>query len=143
MEYPDIRREKDNQESDTVAVDMKSFYSEELIKSTPIDYVSKLVNQIKQAEAEAIKRGIRANAVAITDKLLFSKLKCYFQDIPMILGMKCMYTDELPDEVLFSVFECNRPPLNVIEQNEALKQENKELKDRLRHISEFIEEGEM
>lgn len=116
----------------------KHFYSDELIKGA----VELYHQQIKQAKNEAIKRNIKANAIAISDKLFYSKLTLHGADIPMILGLKCCYSEELPDDVLFALFESDSPPENLLEENKRLKGEIQELKEKLHEIVEFIEGGE-
>ena len=138
MNYPEIKRKE---RADKRANDEKRFCSEDLMDYYN-DTLNRLYDTIIQAKNEAIKRGIKANMIAITDKLFFTRLQYHFQDIPMILGMKCMYTSELPDDVLFSIFDSPNPPLNAIEENEALKKENKKLKDMLRRIAEFADGSE-
>ena len=96
---------------------------------------------ILRAKTEAHKRFIKANAIAISDKLLYSKLFIAEAgtEIPMILGLKCFVTEDLPDDCLFSVFYMPNPPLTLAEQNEQLKAENRELKEKLNKIVELIE----
>ena len=118
--------------------DGKHFYSDELIKGAVESYHQ----QIKQARNEAIKRNIKANVIAISDKLFYSKLTLNGADIPMILGLKCCYSEELPDDVLFALFESGSPPENLVEENKRLKGEIQELKDKLHRIAEFIVGGE-
>ena len=123
-----------NDTSNDRSNEMKRFYSDELIKGAVESYHQ----QIKQAKNEAIKRNIKANVIAISDKLFYSKLTLNGADIPMILGLKCCYSEELPDDVLFALFESGSPPENLVEENKRLKDEIQELKDKLHRIAEFI-----
>lgn len=62
-----------------------------------------IIKGIMDAAAEALKKGIKANAVFINDRLFFSKLTPFSAEVPIVCGLKAYYTVELPDDVLFAV----------------------------------------
>ncbi len=116
------------------------FKAEDICAQPDFDIVQDIGQYISEALVEANKQNIKANTIAINDKLLFSRLTTEFFDIPMVMGLKCVCdTSELPDDVLFSVFYADNPPETIKEQCERLKRENAELKNRLNEIVEFIE----
>lgn len=109
------------------------------ISATDIFEPADIIEHIIQAQTEATKRGIKANAVAISDKLYYSKL-CLSgaDDVPMVCGLKCVYTKELPDDTLFAVFEAKNVPLTKDERIKKLEAENAELKKKMRMIADFV-----
>lgn len=96
---------------------------------------------IADAVKEANKRSIDANMVAINDRLFYSKLNIFPLDVPMICGLRVVQTESLPDDMLFSVFHLDKPPLTLYEQNEKLKEENRRLREKLNRIKELAEGG--
>ena len=74
----------------------------EYVRDQP-SVMDNIIKGIMDASAEALKRGIKANAVFISDRLFFSKLSPFFGEVPIVCGLKAYYTVELPDDVLFAV----------------------------------------
>ena len=113
--------------------------------------MSDFIKGVREAVIEAEKHNIRANAVLINDKLLYSKL-CQvhtvndsfasYVDAPMICGLRAFYSDELPEEMLFSVLESNNLPPTAQEKLQYLEEENKRLREKLSKLSELLEEDE-
>lgn len=145
----EFRDKKCNKNCDTcgitVAIDKLVDYedtglSPEEIKSLAGEgSYEKFIDHVRQAQTEAFKRGINANAVLIGDHLRFTRLKyLMYDDLPMILGMKCVYTNELPDDVTFAVAALPRLPIAPIERMKDLEAENKELKAKLKQIISFL-----
>ena len=107
-----------------------------------MDEINNLYDHINMAQREALIHDIRANVVAINDKLAFSKLRCITgNEVPMICGLKCVYTEELPDEMTFAVFHAENPPLLLAEENEMLREEILFLRDKLKSIVKLIDRG--
>ena len=107
-----------------------------------MDEINNLYNHIMMAQREALIHDIRANVVAINDKLAFSKLRCIEgNEVPMICGLKCVYTEELPDEMTFAVLHAENPPLSLAEENKMLREEILFLRDKLHSISKLINRG--
>ena len=101
------------------------------------------IEHIQQAQNEAFKHNINANAVLIGHFLRYGYLRSFpVNDIPMILGMQCIYTDELPDDVHFAVAELRNLPITQSEHIKALESENEELKAKLKQISALIENND-
>lgn len=100
--------------------------------------ISDIIEHIIKAQIEATKRGIKANMVAISDKIYFSKLCLPGGDVPIICGLKCVYTNELPDDTLFAVFEAHNATQTKDDRIKELKAENAELREKLKMISDFI-----
>ena len=97
-----------------------------------------IIEHIRQAQIEATKMGIKANAVAISDKLYFSKFCHPGGDVPMICGLKCVYSNELPNDTLFAVFEATNQPQTKDERIKELEAEVAKLRERLRNIADFV-----
>ena len=103
--------------------------------------MSNLIEHLQQAQNAALARGIEANAVVINDKLIFSKFKTTFgSDIPVICGLKCVYTEELPEDISFVVCRAENIPLTKDDQIQKLKEENLILQEKLNKIFDLIEE---
>lgn len=106
-------------------------------------YFDKMFEQIRQAKKEAIKHNIKANAIVINNKLQFSKAfnMTFFREMiempPMILGLKTIFSDELPDGVDFAILHQDSK-LSQNEEIEKLKQENEELREKLKHIEDIL-----
>ena len=112
------------------------------------NYFDEMFEQIRQAKKEAIKHNIKANAIVINDKLQFSKARFItfkysptYNEIvkipPMILGLKTIFSDELPDGVDFAILHKDSI-LSKQEEIEKLKQENEELREKLKHIEDIL-----
>lgn len=113
------------------------------------NYFDEMFEQIRQAKKEAIKHNIKANAIVINDKLQFSKARFItfkyspttYNEIvkipPMILGLRTIFSDELPDGVDFAILH-NDSILSQKEEIEKLKQENEELREKLKHIEDIL-----
>jgi hypothetical protein len=99
--------------------------------------INSIFQHIHQAYIEAQKRNIKANAVVISDKLYFSRLLGDGVDVPMVCGLKCIYSDDLPDDTLFAVFEGHNLPLTKGEKIRELEEENKTLRETLDRIRAF------
>ena len=97
--------------------------------------IDNIVEHIKMAQTEAIKQGIKANAVLINDTLYRSQ----FGAVSMICGLKVVYANDLPDDVGFAVANMDNLPLTKDEELEMLRRENQELKDRLEQIQNLIQ----
>ena len=113
------------------------------------NYLDEMFEQIRQAKKEAIKHNIKANAIVINDKLQFFKERFItftysptnYNEIieikPMILGLKTIFSDKLPDGVDFAIFH-DDSILSEQEEIEKLKQENEELREKLKHIEDIL-----
>ena len=112
-----------------------------VIRETDIPEPANIVEHIIQAQIEAAKRGIKANAVAISDKLYFSKFCHPGGDVPMICGLKCVYTKELPSDTLFAVFEAYNVPQTKDERIKALEAEVAKLRAEKQRIIDFINDN--
>jgi hypothetical protein len=97
-----------------------------------------IIEHIEEARYEAMVRGIEANAVAINDRLYFSKISNGYEDIPIVCGLKCVYTNELPDDVRFAVFHAPRAVMTKDEMIAKLQDEKKELQNELERVYAII-----
>lgn len=59
-------------------------------------------------------------------------------DVPIVCGLKCVYTNELPDDTMFAVFEAANPIITKDEIITKLKDENRELHKQLERVYEII-----
>lgn len=100
--------------------------------------INSIIEHIYDARREAMLRGIEANTVAINDRLYFSKLSNGWDDTPIICGLKCIYTNELPDNTLFAVFKSDRTVRTKDEIIADLQDRNKELNQQLERAYEII-----
>lgn len=100
--------------------------------------INSIIGHIYEAQREAILRGIEANTVAINDRLYFSKLSDGCSDVPMVCGLKCVYTNELPDNTMFAVFKSDRTVRTKDEIIADLQDRNKELTKQLDRAYEII-----
>lgn len=105
------------------------------LELSDINISEMIADQIVRARTEATKRNIEANTILISEKLAYSELKQNGFTIPMILGMKCKYTAELPNDALFALVEFPEPPMGLKE----LEAENKLLREKLKDITEIIQ----
>ena len=91
-----------------------TYYSDEILS-----LIASLVDAIKEANNEAVKRGIEANTIIINERLAYMSgfpylsksnvgLDCILEVPPMIFGMEAYIAPEkdLPDGVGFEVFCC-------------------------------------
>ena len=97
-----------------------------------------IFNHIMEAQIEATRRGIAANAVAINDRLYYSKLSYGYYDIPIVCGLKCIYTNELPEDTMFAVFEAPNPIITNDEKIAELQHKNEKLNKQLEKAYEII-----
>lgn len=100
--------------------------------------INSIEEHIYEAKVEAMRRGIEADAVAINDRLYYSKLSNGYNDIPMVCGLKCVYTNELPDGVTFAVFKSARTVRTKDEIIADLQNRNRELTKQLDRAYEII-----
>lgn len=100
--------------------------------------IDSIIEHIEEARFEAMVRGIEANAVAINDRLYFSKISNGYEDIPIVCGLKCVYTNELPEDVRFAVFHAPRAVMTKDEMIAKLQVEKKELNKRLEKVYDII-----
>ena len=108
---------------------------------TDIFQPANIIQHILQAKAEATKMEINANAVLISDKLYYSKFCSPDGEIPMVCGLKCVYTKELPDDTLFAVVETPNAPLTKDERIKKLESENAMLWGKLKMIVDFVNDN--
>lgn len=101
-------------------------------------YFNSIIDHIEAARREAMYRDIEANTVAINDKLYFSKLSNGYGDIPIVCGLKCVYTNELPDDTRFAVFKSDCTVRTKDEIIADLQDRNKELTKALDKAYEII-----
>jgi hypothetical protein len=101
-------------------------------------YFNSIIDHIEAARREAMYRDIEANTVAINDKLYFSKLSNGYGDVPIVCGLKCVYTNELPDDTRFAVFEASSPIMTKDEMIADLQNKNRELHNALERAYEVI-----
>jgi hypothetical protein len=83
-------------------------------------------------------RGIEADAVAINDKLYYTKLSNGYGDIPMVCGLKCVYTNELPEDTMFAVFKSSGAVMTKDEMISHLQEKNRELNKQLERVYEML-----
>ena len=100
--------------------------------------INSIVEHIEEARREAIRMGIQANAVAISDRLFFSKLQDMCGDIPVVCGLKCVYANDLPNNAAFAVFKSNDSIMTKDEMIASLQKKNAELNDALEKAYEII-----
>lgn len=100
--------------------------------------INSIIGHIYEAQREAILREIEVNTVAINDRLYFSKLSNGHGDVPMVCGLKCIYTNELPDDTMFAVFKSDRTVRTKDEIIADLQDRNKELTKQLDRAYEII-----
>lgn len=100
--------------------------------------LSSIIDHIYEAKYEAMVRGIEANAVAINDRLYFSKISNGYEDIPIVCGLKCVYTNELPEDVMFAVFKADRTVRTKDEIIADLQERNRNLVKQLDKAYEII-----
>lgn len=101
-------------------------------------YFNSIVDHITEAKYEAMACGIEANAVAINDRLYFSKISNGYDDIPIVCGLKCVYTNELPEDVRFAVFHAPNAVMTKDERIASLEKKNEELHRQLDKVYEII-----
>lgn len=100
--------------------------------------IDTIVEHIYEARREAMIRGIEVDAVAINDRLYYSKLSNGYDDIPIVCGLKCVYTNELPDNTMFAVFKSARTVRTKDEMIADLQDRNMELTKALDRAYEII-----
>lgn len=100
--------------------------------------INSIVEHIYEAQREAMIHGINANAVAINDRLYYTKLSNGYGDIPMVCGLKCVYTNELPNDTIFAVFESSSAVMTKDEIIANLQKKNEELNKQLDRAYEII-----
>lgn len=100
--------------------------------------INSIIEHIEEARYEAMVRGIEANAVAINDRLYFSKISNGYGDIPIICGLRCVYTNELPEDVRFAVFHASNAVMTKDEMIASLQKKNDELNKQLNRAYEII-----
>ena len=100
--------------------------------------IDSIIEHIEEARFEAMVRGIEANAVAINDRLYFSKISNGYGDIPIVCGLKCVYTNELPEDVRFAVFHAQNVVMTKDEMIASLQKRNDELNRQLNRAYEMI-----
>lgn len=103
-----------------------------------IQMINSIIDHIYEAKYEAMVRGIEANAVAINDRLYFSKISNDYGDIPIVCGLKCVYTNELPEDVGFAVFHASNAVMTKDEMIASLEKKNEELHRQLDRVYEII-----
>jgi hypothetical protein len=101
------------------------------------EFIGSIIDHIAQAKSEAYKRGIKANAVVISDKLYFSRLLGYGVDVPMVCGLKCIYSEDLPDDTSFAVCKAHSLPVTKDERIRELEEENQRLNEAIERVKEF------
>lgn len=102
------------------------------------DLLPSIIEHIYEAKYEAMVRGIEANAVAINDRLYFSKISNGYGDIPIVCGLKCVYTNEFPEDVRFAVFHAPNAVMTKDEVIASLQKRNDELNMQLNRAYEMI-----
>lgn len=100
--------------------------------------INSIYEHIYEAQREAMIRGIEVDAVAINDKLYYTKLSNGYDDIPMICGLKCVYTNELPEDTMFAVFKSAGAVMTKDEMIAKLQDEKKALNDELERVYALI-----
>jgi hypothetical protein len=100
--------------------------------------VNSIIEHIYEAKKEAMIRGIQVDAVAINDRLYYTKLSNGYGDIPMVCGLKCVYTNELPEDTMFAVFESSGAIMTKDETIAKLQDEKKELNRELEKAYNII-----
>ena len=93
--------------------------------------INSIIGHIYEAQREAMIRGIEVNAVAINDKLYYSKFSNGYEDIPIVCGLRCVYTNELPDDTMFAVFKSSSAIMTKDEMIAKLQGEKEELNRQL------------
>lgn len=100
--------------------------------------INSIIDHIYEARREAMIRGIEVDAVAINDRLYYSKISNGYGDIPIVCGLKCVYTNELPDDIMFAVFKSSRAVMTKDEMIAELQDRNRELERKLERAYEII-----
>lgn len=100
--------------------------------------INSIYEHIYEAQREAMYRGIEVDAVAINDRLYYTKLSNGYGDIPMVCGLKCVYTNELPEDTMFAVFKSSGAVMTKDEMIAKLQDENRELNRALDRAYEII-----
>lgn len=100
--------------------------------------IDSIISHIEEARYEAMARCIEADTIAINDRLYYSKLSNGYSDIPMICGLKCVYTNELPDNTMFAVFKAPKAVMTKDEMIAKLQDDNMELHRQLDRAYEII-----
>lgn len=100
--------------------------------------INSIYEHIYEAQREAMIRGIEVNAVAINDRLYYTKLSNGYSDIPMVCGLKCVYTNELPEDTMFAVFKSSSAIMTKDEMITKLQDEKKVLNDELERVYAII-----
>lgn len=104
--------------------------------------IENIVRGIMEAQREALKEGIRANTVVISNR--FAKIKSFavggwrgnkgtMTFPPMIAGLEAYFTDGLPEELAFAIMEKPGPT-----EIERLRIENQHLKEQIAGIRELL-----
>ena len=102
------------------------------------DGIQDFCRHIARAKDEAIARGIVANGVIIGDKLIYSKICLGDDEIPVIGGLKAVYTDVFPEELEFLVLNGNFPKTKQ-EELMQLREENEYLRRRIKSIADIFD----
>ena len=100
--------------------------------------IDSIIEHIEEARYEAMVRCINANTVAINDRLYYTKMSNGYSDIPMVCGLKCVYTSVLPGDTMFAVFEAPKAVLTKDEIIAKLQDDNIELHRQLDRAYEII-----
>lgn len=83
-------------------MDLK-FQMYELPKDVKISGADDFFEQVRKATAEAMRRGIEANAIVINENMVYVPEACGM-DLKMVCGLHCYVTkDELPEGYSFAV----------------------------------------
>lgn len=87
-----------------------------------------ILKRFKEAQQEAIRNGIRANTIVISERLSKTKPFCVISPYgtmhafpPMILGMEMRVFDDLPDEYDFAILQVQETETERIKQEIANK----------------------
>lgn len=100
--------------------------------------INSIIEHIYEARREAMIRDIEVNAVAINDRLYYTKLSNGYSDIPMVCGLKCVYTNELPSDTMFAVFKSSDAIMTKDEIITNLQDKNRDLECQLERAYEII-----
>lgn len=103
------------------------------------DNLMSIFDVICLAQREAQKENIKANAIAINKQLYKSYLVTPFGvRVPMICGLKVIFTEELPEDTAFAVLHANNLPLTLQEKYDKLLCENTHLKEQVKEITSTL-----